>query len=102
MSYHSQVNIIQLQFLQAHVDGIWDVFDIFDHFGGDEQFLSSHFTVLDGEAKLTFGIVHLSAINVVKAKLYCCLDCLFALLIDILVVSTLVPGSAGAISKLLT
>lgn len=60
-----QINIIQLKFLQASVNGLWYVLDVRYDFRRYEQLLSRYFAVLDGKAHLFLGIVEFGGIEVV-------------------------------------
>lgn len=56
-SYDSQVDVVQLQLLQAGLDRIWDVIDVVHDLGSDEELLPVNAALLDGNTKLGLGLV---------------------------------------------
>jgi len=60
-----QINIVQLKFLQASVNGLRYVLDVCYDFRRYEQLLSRYFALLDGKAHLFLGIVEFGGIEVV-------------------------------------
>ena len=62
-----QVDIIELELLQARVKGGGDVGDGIKNFGGDEELFASYAAILDGDAYFLLGSVGLGAINVGEA-----------------------------------
>lgn len=60
-----QINIVQLKFLQANVNGLWYVLDVCYDFRRYEQLLSRYFALLDCKAHLFLSIVEFGGIEVV-------------------------------------
>ena len=66
-----QINIVQLELLQANTDGIGDILYIRADFGRNEELFSRYTTLLDGNAKFRFIAVHLGPIQVVVPSFDC-------------------------------
>lgn len=56
---HLQIYIVQLQFLQANLQGVFDIMDVgVINFGGYKQLLTLNTRLLDSGSKLLFCLVH--------------------------------------------
>lgn len=63
-----QVNIAELKFLQALINGFGNVFDPIRDFGCDEELFTRDTTLLDGLADLGFIVVHLGTVKVAESS----------------------------------
>jgi len=64
-----QVDVVQLEFLQAGLQSTGDVRDITNHFRGHEELAARYTRFFDGRPELGLCLVHLGAIEMVVLKL---------------------------------
>lgn len=97
---NSQVYIVQLQLLQAQLDGGLDVSEVAVDLGRDKQLLAGHAALLDGQAQLGLRLVHLGAIEVGVTELDGHLGRLDQAAVDLRFIARLVPRCARAVAEL--
>lgn len=93
--------MVQAQFLQAGVDGCWDVLDIGNHLCGNKEFLSRHLTLLDSSTQLFLRVVYLGAIQMGVPDGNGSLGCVNQLLVQGRVGIRFIPCRTRAIPDLL-
>ena len=71
-----QVHIVQLQFLEASVDGFGNVADVGEDLGRHEELGSVNLAFFDGDSHFGLVVVRFGAVEVVIAELDGCLDAL--------------------------
>lgn len=64
-----QINVVQLQFLQARINSRVNIRHIRDDFGRHEKLVTRYTTLFDSSPKLGFGLVYLGAIKMVVPHL---------------------------------
>lgn len=95
-----QVDIVQLEFLQAGLQSTGDVRDITNHFRGHEELATRYARFFDGRPELGLCLVHLGAVEMVVLKLDGQLGAVNACLVDLRLVPGLVPRRPEAVAKL--
>lgn len=95
-----QVDIVQLQLLQARLQRVGDVGDVGDDLGRDEELLSGHAGLLQRRPQLRLRLVDFGAVLVVVAQLERGQGGVDASLVEFRFIAGFVPGGTGAIADL--
>lgn len=92
--------MVYTQLLQARVQRSGDISNVRQNFCDDVELFASNAGLLDGSAQLGLGLVHFGAIKVIVAKTdghFCAVN---ALLVELTLISSLVPGCTCAVAQL--
>jgi hypothetical protein len=77
-----------------------DVFDVVDHFGGDEEVFAFDVRFFNRDAELGLGVVELGAVEVCVAEFDGLPDCVDRAAVDGIEVAAFEEGGAGAVADL--
>ena len=95
-----QVDVVHLQLLQACLERTRDVGNAADNLRCDKKLISGDSRLLDCRSEFSLSLVHLSAVQVVVAKLDCRFSAVDAVLVYLRLIATLVPCRSCTIGQL--
>lgn len=95
-----QIDIVQLQVLQAGLESPRHVFDRLNHLRGDIKIFTRDATLFDSNSELFLGAVSLSAVQVTISGCYGCLENLDGLWVEGPEPVVLVPCGTGPEAEL--
>lgn len=90
--------MVDTELLQARVKSGRDVSDVRQDLGDDVELLAGDARLLDGGSQLGLSLVDFGTVEVVVAEADGCFGAVDACLVELGLVSGLVPGGAGAVA----
>ena len=90
--------MVNAELLQARVQSGWDISDVGQDFGDDVELLAGNAGLLDGCAQLRLSLVHFGAVEVVVAEADGGFGAVDTCLVELGLVTCLIPGGAGAVA----